>query len=106
MKTEASKYDFIFVPGLIDDGDSFHFENGGWEVLLETESPVKSKADADRVVLAVLAWESALTPSRKAAKPGGGRGDEGFCSISAFRFQNFSFPNIDADKFPAQTDGA
>jgi hypothetical protein len=51
-KTEASKYDFIFVRCLIDDGDSFHFENGGWEVLMKTESPVKPKADTARVTRA------------------------------------------------------
>jgi hypothetical protein len=52
---------------------NFHFANGGWEVLMETDLPVKPKAD--------------------------GQDDEGFRSISAF-------PNIDADKFPAQTVGA
>jgi hypothetical protein len=44
-KTEASKYDFIFIRCLIDDGDGYHFENGGWEVLMKAASPVKPKAD-------------------------------------------------------------
>jgi hypothetical protein len=51
-KTEASKNDFIFVPGLIDDGVNFnfHFANGGWEVLMETDLPVKPKAETAKVV--------------------------------------------------------
>jgi hypothetical protein len=68
-KTEASKYDFIFV-------------NGGWEVLMETESPVKPKADSQKRTcqgcFSGFNLGIRFNAKGKAAKPGSRRGDEGF----------------------------